>query len=611
VSGWAVVHSEDAELEAPWARALGWLLDVDVFSAGEGPWRLAAWRRKSGEFPESGRLHEGAGGLLAWVGQTLEDSGDSSKEAIALLQGCASDEQIAGLNGPFAAARIHSRERSPQRPQFDGRITVWTDRYRQYPVYVHRRDGLVAASTDVRCVIAFVDRPRVDEGAVDLFLRTGELIDRRTLIAGVEILPPGTELSLRDGTLRERRYWRLRHEPERGRRPEDWADELGGRMQAAVRRIEGASPRLGVTLSGGLDSRLILGLCAEPRRVPSFTWGLPGCRDIACARAFARRVGSPHTVQHWEPEKFVPLWPRGVALTVGGTGIENMYMLPFVGLLAEHADVVLNGLAGDVFLGGNFLKLGWIREQSISGLAEKTWRWRVSAEQDAQVDGLTGRRGEARQQWMESIAREGASGRRPIERLHDWLHENRLFRSTNAGTMLLRDGLESHAPFFDRDVVDALLRTPMELKHKHRLYLRMLKRWCPAAAAVPWQRTAIPPGWGVTAMLASLAFHRGARAALRPLGVKPFKSLAVADPSGWLRGPWRDAAASIVLDEETLSRSWVNAEVLRNIFKGHQDGVDATRVLSGVITVELACRALMEGNTVTRSSSQVAGAWVA
>ena len=40
----------------------------------------------------------------------------------------------------------------------------------------------------------------------------------------------------------------------------------------------------------------------------------------------------------------------------------------------------------------------------------------------------------------------------------------------------LRLGLESYSPFFDRDVIDGLVRIPMVYRSHHRLYLRTLQR---------------------------------------------------------------------------------------------------------------------------------------
>jgi asparagine synthetase B (glutamine-hydrolysing) len=592
MAGWIAIWGSGADVESTlWAESLrvaGRHGDA-VTEAQAGPVRLVAWRRDSGEFPRSGTISGADARHIAWIGQALSDSGDATDAAIATVSAeRPTDEALSRINGPFAAAVA-----SP------AGVRILTDRYRHYPVYFHQTPERCIASTDIHAIVPWLDRPAIDRDAFELLLRSGELIDRQTLLEGVELLPPATIIE-DDASGRgrgERRYWRMQHRGHATRTLTQHRDLLVEMLKASVSRIQKATPRLGVTLSGGLDSRLILGLCQNPSGIPSFTWGRPGCRDISCAEAFAKRIGSPHTVRHWEPESFPPLWGRGADLTAGSFGVESMYMLPYTGLLSRSCDVVLNGLAGDAFMGGNFLKLSWIRESSLPALAETSWRWRVTPEQDATADRLlAGAPRRARELWTDSINRT-ASGR-PVDRLNDWLYENRVFRNTNSGTMLLRHQLESHAPFFDNDVADALLAVPHELKLKHRLYLAVLKRACPDGAAVRWQRTGVPPAWGFVANGAAMAFQRYTKAALKRIGISAFESITVADPAGWFRGPWRDPARELI--ESAAARGLVDPAGARQVFDEHQRGVNHTRHLGVLVAVELFCRQVLDGARAER-----------
>ena len=551
---------------------------------------VLAWHRGSGEFPHSGKLYSVAGKQVAWVGQCLDDAGDASDHAMhALASTPWSDAAVAHLNGPFAAVVVGAAPRSVQ---------VITDRYRHYPVYLWKGAQLAVASTDLGCLLPFMPVRAMNLDAVDMLLRCGELIDRMTLLQGVELLPPGTVLDASGASpaLRERRYWSMRHDGSKAGRLEATAADLAERLTTAVQRVEAATPRLGITLSGGLDSRIILDLCRHPERVPSFTWGLPGCRDIACAAKYARVAGSPHTVKHWEPEAFPPLWSRGVALTAGAFGIESMHMMPYIGLLAGHCDVVLNGLAGDAILGGNFMKYDWLAESDIAVLGRSVWRWRVSEAEDRLVDGLRVPRNggvPAGQQWAQSIAaREGA---RPIERVNDWLYENRVFRNTNSGTMLLRSGVESHSPFFDRDFLDAVIAVKQDHKFKHRLYLEVMQRAAPRAASVTWQRTQIPPAWGYRANFAAMALHRMVGKLAAPWGIEPFKALKVADPAGWLRAQWRNAVQSILFSPKAMQRGLWDVSAAQALWRAHLDGANHTRQIGAMVAIELFAQQALDG----------------
>lgn len=552
---------------------------------------LLAWRRQTGEFAHSGRLTSVGARQIAWLGQCLDDTGDASPQAIAVLAADRFDDgAVARLNGPFAAVLLGD-------DSVGARIV--TDRFRHYPLYLHRGPRVNVVSSDLRCLLPFIERPQIEPAAVDMLLRCGELIDRMTLLRGVELLPPATVLQVGPaGRLSERRWWSMRHDGSVGGSLQHHADRLATHLEQAVRRIEVAAPKAVITLSGGLDSRIILDLCRHPERVHSFTWGLPGCRDIVCATAFANRVKSPHTVRHWDPSAFIPLWAHGAELTGGAFGIESMHMLPFVPLLAAHGDVVLNGLAGDALLGGNFLKRDWLGAPDLHRLSEAVWRWRVSAAEDRLVDTLTepsGRDQSAAERWEESIrARKGA---RPVERVNDWLYENRIFRYTNSGTLLLRSGVESHAPFFDRDFVDAVLQARPEHKLKHRLYLAVMQRVAPRAAAVPWQRTGLRPAVGYHANLAAMAIHRVVGKVAPMLGVRAFENLRVADPAGWMRGPWRDEITRLLFHPDTVRRGLWRPEAARALWSAHQAGADHTRQIGAMVAIELFARRCLDGSS--------------
>jgi asparagine synthase (glutamine-hydrolysing) len=550
---------------------------------------VAAWRRGHGEFPLSGMLHrQASGAVVAWVGQCLSDGGDGTRQAIDSLARFPADFMAAAsLNGVFAAAVLDPRAHH---------VGIWTDRHRHYPVYVCRGSGFRVASTDLACLVPWLARPRIDGRAVSLLLCVGELIDCLTPVEGVEFLPPATLLEDSGGGLTERQYWKLDFRPKPERSEKKWADEVACALKAAIRRIEAAGARLGVPLSGGLDSRLLLGLCSRPSSVPSFTWGLPGCRDLRYAAQFARSVGSPHRTYDWRPAEYPPMWAEGVERTAGAFGIQDMFVLPYARRLGEHCQAVLNGLAGDALLGGNFLKQAWVRETDLGRLAETAWRWRTGPEQEAHAQCLLGRRTQAvrdsRQLWIESICSE--PGRRPVERLHAWLMDNRVFRFTNCGTMLLRGAVESYAPFFDRDLVDLLVTVPLELRWKHRLYLRVLKRACPAAARVRWQRTAVPPAWGFGVSLSAMAAHRAARLVCKPLRVEPFRRQTVADVAGWMRAEWAPAVEDILLDERTLDRGMVEPDTLRELCREHRQGHNHARQLGALVALEIFARTVLE-----------------
>ncbi|CAK0756532.1 asparagine synthase (glutamine-hydrolysing) [Gammaproteobacteria bacterium] len=88
----------------------------------------------------------------------------------------------------------------------------------------------------------------------------------RTILAGVRKLAPAHTLTVAaDGSVRERRYWSLNAQrPIELRSEQEWTAAIHAALREAVkRRLTVADVPVGVLLSGGLDSSLLVGLLAE------------------------------------------------------------------------------------------------------------------------------------------------------------------------------------------------------------------------------------------------------------------------------------------------------------------------------------------------------------
>ncbi|MCP4488827.1 MAG: N-acetylglutaminylglutamine amidotransferase [Gammaproteobacteria bacterium] len=88
----------------------------------------------------------------------------------------------------------------------------------------------------------------------------------RTLLKGVRKCRPGYQMIVKaDGTVTESQYWLLKaHRPSEAKTPEQWNELIHGVLLEAVkRRINIADVPVGVLLSGGLDSSLLVALLAE------------------------------------------------------------------------------------------------------------------------------------------------------------------------------------------------------------------------------------------------------------------------------------------------------------------------------------------------------------
>jgi asparagine synthase (glutamine-hydrolysing) len=154
-----------------------------------------------------------------------------------------------------------------------GRVVLARDRLGVKPLYLADVDGALRFASSLPALVAGggVDTT-VDPVALHHYLTFHAVVPApRTLLAGVRKLPPATLLVVEpDGRRREREYWNPWTAPPPAGAPAsetatagDWREAIEAALRLAVRRRLVADVPVGVLLSGGLDSSLIVALLAE------------------------------------------------------------------------------------------------------------------------------------------------------------------------------------------------------------------------------------------------------------------------------------------------------------------------------------------------------------
>jgi asparagine synthase (glutamine-hydrolysing) len=165
--------------------------------------------------------------------------------------------------------------------------------------------------SELKALLVHPDLPRaIDPKAVEEYFAYGYVPDPRTILAGVQKLPPGHTLTIRRG---ERvpepvRYWDIPFRSVGPIREEDACAELVDRLREAVRiRLISEVP-LGAFLSGGVDSSAIVSFMAGLQDSPVNTCSI-AFRDVAFdeskyAALVAERYRTRHLVETVDSDDF-------------------------------------------------------------------------------------------------------------------------------------------------------------------------------------------------------------------------------------------------------------------------------------------------------------------
>ncbi len=178
----------------------------------------------------------------------------------------------------------------------------------------------------------------------------------RTIFQGVHKLEPGSRFEWRPGDPEPKidRYWSPPVADPSATPPDE--EELEQLLEQAVRRQMISDVPIGVFLSGGIDSSLLVALMArhsnQPVRTFSVAFAEQEIDESSIAQLVARRFGTEHTVLRAEElggERL--LQPAGApGRAVCDPAFVPTYSLSF--LTRSHVKVALSGDGGDEVFGG-------------------------------------------------------------------------------------------------------------------------------------------------------------------------------------------------------------------------------------------------------------------
>ena len=232
-------------------------------------------------------------------------------------------------------------------------------------VYYKIDNGALTFGSEVRPVVAAEQRtPNVDPVALNLFLRFRYTPSPLTMFQGVRKLAPGTMLVLEQGGCREERWYNYTPVPFSSPKGDKEAiRELLELYRAAVRRHLLSDVPVGILLSGGLDSGLLLALMNEQGGPwPAYTvgYGLSFEDDeLTDAAETAFVLGARHVPVALDQAEFERSLPHIVECLEEPIATSSIVPMYFVSQRArQDVKVALIGQGPDEMFGGYKRHLG-------------------------------------------------------------------------------------------------------------------------------------------------------------------------------------------------------------------------------------------------------------
>jgi len=266
------------------------------------------------------------------------------------------EEVLNRLNGMFGLAIWDTGRR---------RLVLARDPFGIKLLYYRIDHGRLYFGSEMRAVRATMsESASLDPVSLNLFLRYRYTPSPYTILQGVQKLAPGTKLVVQDGSWEVSRWYKFRPEPFSPPKSVGEArEELVGIYQRAVRRQLISDVPVGLLLSGGLDSGLLLALMnLNGSSWPTYTVGYGSSfadDELTDAEQTAKALGSKHASVRISRSTFEQALPKIVASVEEPIATSSIVPMYFVCERArQDVKVGLVGQGPDELFGGYRRHLG-------------------------------------------------------------------------------------------------------------------------------------------------------------------------------------------------------------------------------------------------------------
>jgi len=155
------------------------------------------------------------------------------------------------LNGMWAFAIVDTHAR---------KVVLSRDRFSIKPLYLFKSNGELYFGSEIKQLLPLLPALELNAGAMTAYLAQGLLDhDVETFFRGITRVQPGTNviISLDSDTIEERKYWRFESTGSTSASSKDLIEEFRALFFDSVRIRLRSDVKVGVLLSGGLDSSAV------------------------------------------------------------------------------------------------------------------------------------------------------------------------------------------------------------------------------------------------------------------------------------------------------------------------------------------------------------------
>jgi asparagine synthase (glutamine-hydrolysing) len=491
-------------------------------------------------------------------------------------------QAIKSLNGSFVLALWDFKRNL---------LTIANDRYGLRPLYYFWQDHLFVFASEMKSILTCREvEKEIDGQALAEFFGFNFILGERTLFKHIKVLNPGSILTFKEGTLKIEKYWEpLVGETETRFNQKEAIEKTHHLLLQAVKRQMDDRKPTGCYLSGGLDSRTILGAVDQlGYKIPTFTYGRVGCDDQKGAELISETLGMQNHFFEVSPNYLRDWLSPGVWITEGMTrvAVEDLECLPEI---QKKATILLNGFGGNDLMGHlSFGLLKFVlRGKSKDGLSEVFGKVNEPfSEELLSKLFLPSYFLQIKERVFGAFANllTNYPEKSIYNKIYHFFIREKARKSLLYGLLVDSGMIEYRVPFYDYDLVDFLLTIPPKQRMLSIFYRKLIAKKFPNLAKIPYQRTGLP----VNSNLAWVLFKKAQDICQIKLSSAAGDKRGHVDDESWMRNELKDFVVFTLLSKKAAERGFFNLEFIKEIVNQHLLGTQNNTLKIGtLLTFEL------------------------
>lgn len=507
------------------------------------------------------------------------------------------------LDGIFAGMIFDKKTRQ---------LHLFTDPFGLLPVYYFQHNDEFIFSTEIKAILAVPGfEAHADLKTFYDFWTYGFALGDKTPVGDIKVLPGGSILSfhLQNKEFKIHEYLCLENlfsQASAGTADvtqESVAEAFYEAVQ--IRSADIDTLRIGLSLSGGLDSRAILaGLGEKAPQVLTYTLGLPGCADQRLAGKMADISGAAHDfipIRKEDLQDFDELARLMVFLSDGlYHPHESTERVALNYLATDPFDTMLRGHGGEIAkasLAYPFQATSTMADCSTEEFVQCLYRSAALGKQDMDWTTVFSDQvaTEIQQYGAESLTVAAqpavAAGLAPADiciylYISQWIP-----RQVVASLALFRSRVNTRLPYLDRHFLELLLQLPVEDRWNGEFHRFFVRKYAPGLSGIADANTGAPLNAGPSRLWLTDKIN----SVLRRISVPGFRHYT--DFQSWQRKYFSGITEEILFDSRSLARNYYNPEGLRALFDLHVNHKkNYAHFLGTAVAIELWHRIFLEND---------------